>query len=319
MRALKCFIASAFGHNDIDRIYKKTIKPLLRKMKIKPLRVDMIEHNDDIDDKIIELIKNCDFCIADLTYARPSVYYETGYVNGLNKQVIFLARSDHFKPKENDVMGNECIHFDLQMKNIISWKIPSTKLTKRLLSRLNTVTKPLIKDLKKRELAQKDESEFAKMPQIEKLSRISVAARLDLKQRCFTLEDQNVQYLLAAMKKRASGLLIYVYVKPSLKKIDFDRLQYIPHTFTSTSFLDKMNIKKDKMILHIFYCSLRSITSSRIADAIPQYKPHEKLKIYSYGNSKHIHFIDGIKSLSEFKKMLIDHLQFIDDLHPNKK
>ena len=109
------------------------------------------------------------------------------------------------------------------MKNIISWEIPSTKLTKRLLSRLKTVTKPLIKDLKKRELVQNDESEFAKLPQIENVQ--NVTARLDLKQRCFTLEDQNVQYLLAAMKKRASGLLIYVYVKPSLKKIDFDRLQ----------------------------------------------------------------------------------------------
>jgi len=45
-------------------------------MEIKPYRVDIIEHNDDIDNKIIELILKCDICIADLTYSRPSVYYE---------------------------------------------------------------------------------------------------------------------------------------------------------------------------------------------------------------------------------------------------
>jgi nucleoside 2-deoxyribosyltransferase len=65
-------------------------------MKIEPLRVDQIEHNDDIDDKIIELIKKCDFCIADLTYARPSVYYEAGYVYGLKKHET-LSINEKFK------------------------------------------------------------------------------------------------------------------------------------------------------------------------------------------------------------------------------
>ena len=80
MRELRCFIASAFEKNDVDTIFTKVVQPVLSKKGIISLRVDRVEHNDDIDDKILELIKECDFCIADLTYARPSVYYEAGQV-----------------------------------------------------------------------------------------------------------------------------------------------------------------------------------------------------------------------------------------------
>jgi len=71
MRNITCFVASAFGKADVDKIYKNIIYPTLKRMNIKCHRVDKIEHNEDIDDKIIELINKCDFCIADLTYARP--------------------------------------------------------------------------------------------------------------------------------------------------------------------------------------------------------------------------------------------------------
>ena len=67
-------MACAFGKEDVDEIYKNAILPVLKSMEIKPYRVDLIEHNDDIDDKIIELILKCDICIADLTYSRPSAY-----------------------------------------------------------------------------------------------------------------------------------------------------------------------------------------------------------------------------------------------------
>jgi len=46
-------VACAFGKGDVDEIYQNAILPVLKSMKIKPCRVDLIEHNDDIDDKII--------------------------------------------------------------------------------------------------------------------------------------------------------------------------------------------------------------------------------------------------------------------------
>ncbi|MDZ7794931.1 MAG: hypothetical protein U5P10_14935 [Spirochaetia bacterium] len=89
---LHCFIASAFGYSDIDQIYDNGITKALSNLNIIPHRVDRENHNDDIDDKIIELLNTCDICIADLTYSRPSVYYEAGYFKGLGKQVIFTVR-----------------------------------------------------------------------------------------------------------------------------------------------------------------------------------------------------------------------------------
>lgn len=87
---LRCFVASAFGKNDVDQIFKKCLRPVLRVNSIRAYRVDVVEHNDDIDDKIYELIDTADLVIADLTYARPSVYFEAGYALGKGIPVILL-------------------------------------------------------------------------------------------------------------------------------------------------------------------------------------------------------------------------------------
>ena len=60
--SLNCFIALANDRKDVDRIYDKVIIPLLKKYSIKPLRVDRIEHNDDIDDKIFSLLDITSIC-----------------------------------------------------------------------------------------------------------------------------------------------------------------------------------------------------------------------------------------------------------------
>ena len=89
---MNCFVASAFHHHDVDTIYDLAIRPVLKELKIRPLRVDRVEHNDDIDDRIFRLIGQSQLCIADLTHARPSVYYEAGYAFGGGKPVIYIAR-----------------------------------------------------------------------------------------------------------------------------------------------------------------------------------------------------------------------------------
>lgn len=71
----------AFGREDTDKAYKKLVAPTLRHLKITPVRVDRIEHLEDINNKIMAELKKCDFALADLTYARPSVYFEAGYAN----------------------------------------------------------------------------------------------------------------------------------------------------------------------------------------------------------------------------------------------
>src|SRR5438045_52900 len=112
---LRCFVAMPFGFKDADEVYevaKKTLRPL----GVLTARVDRIEHNDDIDDRIIAEIKEADIALADLTYARPSVYWEAGYAQR-KIPVIYIARKDHLDRTDPDLQ----VHFDLQMRNIIPW------------------------------------------------------------------------------------------------------------------------------------------------------------------------------------------------------
>jgi len=81
----------AFGRKETDYIYDRFIEPLLRKKNITPVRVDRIEHLDDINNRIISELERCDFAIADLTFARPSVYYEAGYAQR-SVPVIYTSR-----------------------------------------------------------------------------------------------------------------------------------------------------------------------------------------------------------------------------------
>ena len=65
-----------FGKSDIDRAYDDHILPTLRAARIQSTFRGRLEHSDDISKRIIEEIEECDFAIADLTHARPSVYFE---------------------------------------------------------------------------------------------------------------------------------------------------------------------------------------------------------------------------------------------------
>lgn len=163
MRQPTCFIASAFGYSDVDNIYDKSIISTLRELGVKPLRVDRINHNDRIDTKIIRLINECDFGIADLTYARPSVYFEAGLIEGLGKQVIYIVRNDHFKPKSDDTFGNERIHFDLLTKNIIAWTQPNKLFSSKLRKRINLILKTVNAQLKDRKSEIESKNNFNKL------------------------------------------------------------------------------------------------------------------------------------------------------------
>lgn len=148
MRKINCFIACSFGKSDIDELYNNCIVPVLKDLNVTPLRVDKINHNQNIDIKIIELIKNSDIGLVDLTYARPSVYFEAGYIEGLNNGVIYMVRKDHLSPREDDTFGNFKVHFDLITKNIIEWETVNYKLQIRLRKRLYLLLKPIQKSIK---------------------------------------------------------------------------------------------------------------------------------------------------------------------------
>lgn len=115
-----CFIAMRFGATDTDTIYLKYIEPTVRKLGLNPIRIDKIEHNENIDEKIITELNRTDIVIADLTYARPSVYYEAGYAER-KVPVIYTCRRDHLDPISPLRVDISRVHFDLEHKNIIDW------------------------------------------------------------------------------------------------------------------------------------------------------------------------------------------------------
>src|SRR6478672_5340023 len=52
------------------------------------VRPDRVEHNDNVNDRIISEIRSCQFMVADFTLHRNGVYFEAGLASGLGRPVI---------------------------------------------------------------------------------------------------------------------------------------------------------------------------------------------------------------------------------------
>lgn len=87
------FVAMWFS-DEISGVYGDAIAPAIVECGFRPVRVDNIEHNNDITDEIIAGIKNSRFIVADMTGYRGGVYYEAGFARGLGIPVIFTCRKD---------------------------------------------------------------------------------------------------------------------------------------------------------------------------------------------------------------------------------
>ena len=140
-KRIKCFVAMAFGRDDCDAIYDRHISPVLRRLGIDAVRVDRRQHKDDLNSYIIGQIKEADIALVDLTYARPSVYYEAGFAEP-QIPVVYTVRKDHLRPGQPD--DGLRVHFDLQMKKIVSWEhIGDATFESRLRQRLSYLLRPI--------------------------------------------------------------------------------------------------------------------------------------------------------------------------------
>jgi len=274
---MNCFVASAFNHADIDAIYDQAIRPVLKGLKIQPLRVDRVEHNDDIDDRIFKLIDKSQLCIADLTHARPSVYYEAGYAFGSGKPVIYIVRSDHFRPREDDPSGNLRVHFDLRMKNMIPWTSPNDAFKKRLRARLRHVTRPFLQKKRADEKEKEQEKAFANLSLVQQTQSLRQKALNLLRARGYSntwyareylsKEDQNHLYLEKWCERTYRQ--IHLILMDSLSKKTLPETYWFWRPITSIEETEKTKLIDSACV----FVSLRAVRPAILQGLFPSWMP----------------------------------------------
>jgi hypothetical protein len=122
----QAFVAMWFAP-ELDEAWREGILPAFDGTGWRPVRVDSIEHNDKIDDRIVAEIRRSGLVVADVTGHRAGVYFEAGLAMGLGLPVVWMVRADHL----------EGVHFDTRQYNHIVWTTPAElreKLRNRLLA-----------------------------------------------------------------------------------------------------------------------------------------------------------------------------------------
>ena len=160
----QCFIAMWFSP-EMNNVYETAIKPAIEykeegetEPRFHAVKIDNVEHVNDINDEIIASIRRSRFMVCDLTGYRGGVYFEAGFAKGLGLDVIYTCKKDWVRPDflknvENqkievlyDSEGRkirikkEGIHFDLDHMNRIEWEENNLKeFETKLMTRIKAV------------------------------------------------------------------------------------------------------------------------------------------------------------------------------------
>lgn len=123
-RSVQAFVAMWFDES-MDPAWKDGFRPALEATGYEPLRIDLHEHNERIDERIVAEIRRSGLLVADFTGHRGGVYFEAGLALGLGIPVVWTCRADEL----------EGSHFDTRQYNHIVWESPAV-LRERLVTRI---------------------------------------------------------------------------------------------------------------------------------------------------------------------------------------
>ncbi|MDE3178774.1 MAG: hypothetical protein KGM47_03860 [Acidobacteriota bacterium] len=110
----RCFIASWLD-DQMDEPYRKGVEPAVKDCGYRPVWMKDIPENKGITDRIKSEIRRAEFIVADFTGQRPSVYYESGFAQGLGREVIWCCREDELAK----------LHFDIRHLGHVVWRNPA--------------------------------------------------------------------------------------------------------------------------------------------------------------------------------------------------
>ena len=157
----QCFVAMWFTQ-EMNAVYDSAIKPAIEyieegeiESRFRAIKIDNVEHLNDINDEIISALRRSRFMVCDLTGYRGGVYFEAGFARGLGLDVIYTCRKDWLK---TDLLRNEKgeqievlydaggkeiqikkegIHFNIEHINRIEWEEDKLEdFKQRLLTRI---------------------------------------------------------------------------------------------------------------------------------------------------------------------------------------
>jgi hypothetical protein len=334
-KRIKCFVAMAFGKKDSDTIYDRHIVPILRSLRIHPIRVDRREHRDDLNNYIIRMLNESDLTLADLTYSRPSVYYEAGFTER-QIPVIYTVRRDHLRRTNPD--DRYWVHFDLEMKKIIPWSDPNDpNFAKRLKKRIAYLAKPIIRQIQKKEATEREHLAFASLSVSSRCEEVYKTFQLMLKRKRFWTErvsqvDRPTWFrilplnpLIGIKKVDKTCLLCIVLVAESLTRKQIE---------TASNFIGGYRLTdREQDIIdyedHYFLCSLRKMPQSRLTACHPSAQPTDSPNSFTLnfkgvwtsekGSRVSIYLISPIKSIPQLRSEITSHISKLTDKKNNQR
>jgi hypothetical protein len=295
-------------HSDTNVLHFTILKPLLKhQLGITAFRIDELHHNENIDARLLQEIARSELVVADLTYERPSVYFEAGYAMGLKIPVVYTCRSDHLRR-----LSEYQVHFDLRQRNIVKWKDARDRtFPQRLVTRIRTTIAPL---LRRREIDQKEteaRQAFTKLSQekrSELLTRESAASLRKLGFKTAGLpEDKTGRNPRVYRLSGSTVEAVTAHVLPSITK---RTLEYL-HLWGA--YVPVPNVKKEQgRRHHMILVSESTVTRARVEMVFRDYAPAgEKTWISETTTDEQgkphrswLHIVDRVQSIPMLKRQL---------------